>query len=138
MAYAPPQLGQDPKFDPFLYAPLGEDQRGSSVTVLSMLARLGIDPWREASELSKLPEAAARVRLDAVLARFHDVSSPITDRGKTVRKLLAFLPRAAPSARSSAATGSDGLAFPQLGAWFYWIVAATLFLGWIANLAQVD
>jgi hypothetical protein len=63
MAYAPTQLGQDPQFEPFLYAPLGEDRRGSSVTVLSMLARLGVDPWSEASELSRLPVSGGTAKV---------------------------------------------------------------------------
>lgn len=41
MAYAPTQFGQDPQYQAFLYAPVGEDQRGISITVLPILARLG-------------------------------------------------------------------------------------------------
>ncbi|MBE0414670.1 hypothetical protein [Yoonia sp.] len=136
MAYAPTQLGQDPQFEPFLYAPLGEDRRGSSVTVLSMLARLGVDPWSEASELSRLPVMAAQQRLEALMTRFHDVPTPVSDQSRIVSGLLALLP-------SRATTGSsprDGtlakLALRPQRSPFYWIIAAALFVGWIAMLAQ--
>lgn len=136
MANAPTQLGQDPQFEPFLHAPLGEDRRGSSVTVLSMLARLGVDPWSEASELSRLPAAAARQRLEALMTRFHDVPTPDPDRSRIVSGLLALLPRRATTAISPQEGTSAKLALTPQGSPFYWIIAATLFVGWIAMLAQ--
>ncbi|MDX2485560.1 MAG: hypothetical protein QNK42_18090 [Pseudodonghicola sp.] len=136
MAYAPKQLGQDRKYEPFLSAPVGEDRRGTSVTVLSMLARLGVDPWGEASDLAKLPEAAARQRLEELLERFNGVSTPVPDRSRIVLKLLAFLPKPVTSVRSSSDGASAKLVFPSLGSPFYWIVAAAMILGWVALLAQ--
>lgn len=132
MAYSTTQLGQDPQYDPFLSAPVGEDRRGSSVSVLSMLARLGVDPWREASELSRLPEGAARQRLEALMKRFHDVSAPDTDQSRIILKLLAFLPK--PLASSGGTLTRPML--PDQGSPFYWIIAAALFVGWITMLAQ--
>lgn len=136
MANAPTQLGQDPQYERFLYAPVGQDRRGASVTVLSMLARLGVDPWGEASDLAKLPEGAARQRLETLMARFHGVSTHVADRGTIVSGLLAFLPRQAKSARSSSDGASVRLAFPPQGSPFYWIVVIALVLVWVAVLAQ--
>ena len=51
-------IGPSP-FEPFLYASVGEDKAGIELTVLSALARLGLDPWSEASRLADLPRAAA-------------------------------------------------------------------------------
>jgi hypothetical protein len=136
MAYAPTQLRQDPQYESFLSAPVGEDRRGSSVTVLSMLARLGIDPWGEASDLAKLPEAAARQRLEALMARFNDVSTLVSDRNRIVSGLLAFLPSQATSARLSPEGVSTTSAFLPKGSWFYWIVATALLLGWVAMIAR--
>lgn len=49
------------RFDPFLYAAVREDPDRAPLTVLSILARLDIDPWNEAARLAQLPvEAAAR------------------------------------------------------------------------------
>lgn len=136
MAYAPTQLGQDPQCEPFLSAPVGEDRRGTSVTVLSMPTRLGFDLWGQASDLAKLPENAARQRLEALMVRFNDVSTPCPDRSRIVLKLLACLPRPVTSARLSSDGASVRLVFPSQGFPFYWIVAAALFLGWVAMLAQ--
>lgn len=88
-------LQQDPRYAAFLYNEVGEDGRGASVTVLSMLARLGVDPWREASELAGLPTDAARRRLSALMARFVDVPSAVPARSQDVSRLLAVLPREA-------------------------------------------
>jgi hypothetical protein len=136
MAYPPTQLGQDPQFERFLHAPLGEDRRGISVTVLSMLARLGVDPWNEASELSRLPIPAARQRLEALMTRFHDVPTPVPDRSKIVLDLLALLPRRATTTISPQDGTSAKLGLPLQGSPFYWIIAAALFLGWILIIAQ--
>ena len=52
-----------PEFDRFLHASVGEDRNGYVVTVLSTLARLGLDPWKETAELVTLGRDAARARL---------------------------------------------------------------------------
>ena len=136
MADTAAQLGQDPQFDSFLNAPVGEDQRGISVSVLSMLARLGVDPWDEASDLATLPEGAARQRLEALIARFDDVQTLVPDRGRIVAGLLAFLPRRAAFAGISSGGTAARPALPLLNARFYWIIAAALIFGWVAMLAQ--
>lgn len=60
-------------FDSFLYAALGQDRAGHTVSILSALARLGRDPWDEAAELSALSSAAAQARLQGLMARILDV-----------------------------------------------------------------
>lgn len=136
MAYAPEQLGQDPQYEAFLYAPLGEDHQGLSVTVLSMLARLGVDPWTEAADLSKLPRRAAQQRLEALIGKFHDVSTQVSDRGRIALKLLAFLPKQAKSASSDSESAIPKLVIPLQKSWFPWVVAAALIFIWITMLAQ--
>jgi hypothetical protein len=136
MAYAREQLRQDPQYEAFLYAPLGEDHQGLSVTVLSMLARLGVDPWTEAADLSKLPRRAAQQRLEALIGKFHDVSTQVSDRSRMVSVLLALLPGRATTASSPQDGTSAKLTLPPQGSAFYWIIAAVLFIGWIAMLAQ--
>jgi hypothetical protein len=132
MAYAPTDLGHDPKYDLFLYAPAGEDRRGTSVTVLSMLARLGVDPWREAADLAALPDAAARIRLSALLARSCELQPFGPDQDGLVPGLLAFLPRPATATRSTPERATAALPAPQL----VWIIGGLLFLGWVATFAQ--
>ncbi len=79
-------------FDGFLYADLGQDRAGNTVSVLSALARLGRDPWDEAAELSALSSTAAHTRLEALLARFYDVPAGGRDPRATIPSLVALLP----------------------------------------------
>jgi len=92
MAHASTPIGLDPKFDHFLQTSVGDDQKGTSVTVLSMLARLGVDPWRESNDLAALSKQSAWKRLDGLMARFTDVPSLIAERADVVTRLVASLP----------------------------------------------
>lgn len=84
------------KFDRFLYAPVGEDRNGYVVTVLSALARLGLDPWNETAELTTLGRDAARARLGLLLSRFRDVPALGRDHGSVARELTLLLPDGPP------------------------------------------
>ena len=70
------------------------------------------------------------------MTRFHDVATPVPDRSRIVLGLLALLPSRATTASSPRDGTSAMLALPTQGSPFYWIIAATLFVGWIAMLAQ--
>jgi hypothetical protein len=80
-------------FDRFLYASVGEDRNGNVVTVLSTLARLGVDPWSEAAELSDLERDDARTRFSALLTRFNDVPALVREQGPITARLLDLLPK---------------------------------------------
>lgn len=136
MAHAQTKLGQDPQYERFLHASAGQDSRGSSVTVLSMLARLGVDPWGEASDLATLPEAAAQRKLEAMMARSGDLLLSGPERGRVVAGLLAFLPRRKMPAPAPAGATTAQPAFLPIGKPIHWIFAALLILGLIAMLAQ--
>jgi hypothetical protein len=75
MTFSITELGQDTTFQRFLGATVGKDNRATDVTVLSMLARLNVDPWDEASELSKMSHAPVRSRLNTLWVRFTDVAN---------------------------------------------------------------
>lgn len=93
-----------PEFDRFLHASVGEDRNGSGVTVLSTLARLGLDPWCETAELAMSGREAARARLGLLLSRFRDVPSLGQDHGTVARELSLLLPEP-PSRRPPANPG---------------------------------
>ena len=80
-------------FDKFLYAVLGQDRAGNTISVLSALARLGHDPWDEAAELSALSSAAAQTRLQGHMARFPDIPAEAWDPHATIPHLVALLPQ---------------------------------------------
>ena len=99
-----------PEFDRFLHASVGEDRNGYAVTVLSTLARLGLDPWKETAELVTLGRDAARARLGTLLARFRDVPALASDHSRIARDLSQLLPEAPTSVtlKRAASTVVDG------------------------------
>ena len=99
-----------PDFERFLYASVGEDRNGYVVTVLSALARLGLDPWSETAELVTLGRDGARARLGVLLARFRDVPALASDHGRIARDLSQLLPesRTSGSLKRAASTVADG------------------------------
>ena len=95
-----------PEFDEFLGAPIGEDRNGTTLSVLSALARLDVDPWREAKSLARMPTGAAVARLTALI----DALPEETAGGVSAADLVALLPkRNAPTIRTSdGAVGAAG------------------------------
>ena len=91
-----PVLGHE--FDDFLFAPIGEEQNGMSLSVVSALARSNVDPWQEAAQLARLPATTATQRLAALIAALPGARS---DSGATALRLIALLPR--PGASETAA-----------------------------------
>lgn len=54
-------------FNPFLYADITAEKNGSSLTMLSVFAREGKDPWVEAARWAKLSRGAAIERLCRII-----------------------------------------------------------------------
>jgi hypothetical protein len=54
---------QNSEFADFLYAPIGEEENGMLLTVLSALARIGLDPWQEAGCLTRLQTDLATAKM---------------------------------------------------------------------------
>jgi hypothetical protein len=70
------------------------------------------------------------------MSRFHDVSTPVPDQSRIVSVLVALLPGQASTAKPASDGASAGLVFPPQGSPFRWIIAAALFIGWVAMVAQ--
>ncbi|TCM76787.1 hypothetical protein [Rhodovulum steppense] len=118
-----------PEFERFLYAYVGEDRRGSAVTVLSALARLNLDPWAEAAELAALGREGAATRFGLLLARVRDVPALGQDHGPVGRDLTRLLPEGAARPGSTGAAAKIG--FPISSGAFWAILAAFLVLAQI-------
>jgi hypothetical protein len=82
-----PSLG--PEYEPFLYAVVCDEGNGTSLTMVSAIARSGADPWKEAARIAKLPKAAA---LEALARMIPDRGG--ADRVAIANRLLALLPAA--------------------------------------------
>ena len=121
-------------FDGFLYADLGQDRTGNAVSVLSALARLGLDPWVEAAGLSAMSQKGAREHLGLLLSRFSDVPALGRDPGAIISRLVDLLPRA-PATQAyhatvrSAGTGVFGAGTIILGLMVILFLAQAIILG---------
>ncbi len=92
----------------FLFADAGAGPGGTPLTVLSALARQGVDPWDEAGRLAKLMDQDAAAQLARSLAAVP--GAPLPDPAGCARRLVALLPgRAAPSRSSLARPADTGL-----------------------------
>lgn len=89
------------EFDAFLFAPIGEEKNGMLLSVLSALARLGLDPWREAAELARMPNQAAEQRLTSLIEALPEAPSTRPEPQAISTRLIALLPRGASAAFAS-------------------------------------
>jgi hypothetical protein len=86
-----------PEFGDFLYAPVGVDRNEMTLSVLSALARLDIDPWKEAAELSELAKHTAAQRLASLIARLPGGRWTRAESGAIADRLIELLPYHSPS-----------------------------------------
>jgi hypothetical protein len=91
---AKPRLGSE--FDAFLFAPVG-DQTGMPISVVTMLARLDVDPWQEAARLAALAPEAATQNVASMLKAMPDPSLQRDDVLTIASRLVARLPRPTPA-----------------------------------------
>ncbi len=92
MTHSPSTTSLGVAYNAFLFAHIGNDTAATPLSTLSALARLDIDPWREASELTGLPRDSAVRRLADLLARLPGRPEGLTDIEATARRLVALLP----------------------------------------------
>ena len=81
-----------PEFDDFLYAAIGSDKDEMPLSVLSALARLNIDPWEEAAELSELPKSPAVQRLASLITQLQGGRWTQADSRTIAVRLIELLP----------------------------------------------
>jgi hypothetical protein len=79
-------------YDEFLYASVGESTNGVLLTVLSVLARQDMDPWKEAADLSRMPRDNAAQRLISMIKASPGQSST-ANQAALADRLIALLPR---------------------------------------------
>jgi len=80
------------EYNGFLFAAVGEDKTGQSLTMLSALSRLGIDPWQEAARLSDLPREVAARAIAATIARLPEGGWKASDIEAIGDRLVEHLP----------------------------------------------
>lgn len=100
---ATPSLPQH--LERFLHALAGTERNGMELSVLSLLARLGKDPWAEAMHLAKLPTVAAAESLAGAIASLPGNSQSPAQARATAFSLIQLLPGRAKSSQNQATPG---------------------------------
>jgi hypothetical protein len=111
------------QYNEFLYSVVGEEKSGIGLTVLSALARIGLDPWREAARLSDLPREAATRALTAIVQTLPEGDWKASDARAIADRLVHSLP-----SRGTAAAASpqekyrdDKRSKFQVPKWLFWL-----------------
>jgi hypothetical protein len=118
----------------FLFAEVGIEASGMTLSVLSTLARLGVDPWQEAERLAKLPQPAAVDGLARMIAAMPASLWSLPDATTIATRLVTLLPvhgdssSAAPSAQRAPAASWTARQ------WIVLVLLAASFAGLALNL----
>ncbi len=97
------------RYAPFLFTVVGTEEAearngGEDITVLTALARIGVDPWREAARLAGLPRAEAADSLAATFLNLPDTRWAGGDAAGAAQRLVDALPM--PRTRAAAPVGA--------------------------------
>ena len=76
----------------FLFAEIGVEGSGMPLSVISALARMGLDPWQEAGRLAGLPRTVATDGLARLIATMPASPWPMPDATPIAARLVALLP----------------------------------------------
>ncbi len=76
----------------FLYSSVGVEPNGMALSVVSLFARLGADPWREAGRLAGLPRTEAVAALAQIIATMPAGVWSLPDAQAIASRLIALLP----------------------------------------------
>jgi hypothetical protein len=76
----------------FLFADIGTEANGTTLSVLSVFARRGSDPWTEAGRLAGLPKAEATDSLARMIAGMPNSVWPLPDAAAIAVRLIGMLP----------------------------------------------
>ncbi len=115
----------------FLFADIGIEGSGMPLSVLSALARLGLDPWQEAGRLARLPRLAAADGLAALITAMPASLWSMTDATARATRLVALLPG------QGGDPAAEGDVRP-VGPWLIAAVAAMTLIAGLAMVARID
>ena len=99
----------------FLFAEVGTEANGSPLTILSVLARLGKDPWAEAGRWSKLPKASIIDCLANSISQMPLHPQFLAEARTTAARLILLLPARTQSPQGKESVASEKSSTPP---WF--------------------
>ncbi len=121
---------QTSRLNPFLFSEVGIEPSGQMLSVASLIARQGKDPWNEAARLAAMPAAAAIECLGRAIAMMPASPWPLPAATVIAGRLVAVLP--APGAGSTAFGPHRNVAGFTQQTWIAVVFALALMLGVMA------
>jgi hypothetical protein len=76
----------------FLFAPVGTEANGMTLSLVSVFARLGNDPWLEAHKLAGLPKSEATESLARIITSMSTTIWPLPVAMAIAARLITLLP----------------------------------------------
>jgi hypothetical protein len=123
----------------FLFSPIASDENGMHLTMLSALARSGVDPWDEAASLAELSRESATQKIVQMLAGVPNGPSPGDQTESLAARLVAQLhsppiPKLKPVASTGAVSRGDESPMPLLSMrtrlrWAVYVLGALILIG---------
>jgi hypothetical protein len=107
------------QYDAFLFAPVCETNE-MTLSVLSVLARQGVDPWQEAARLAQLPRDQAIDSLASQISKSKSQRWLPSEANILAVRLIELLPSPSPSSPAGTDDANGRLTF--------WVVAGMLFM----------
>jgi hypothetical protein len=92
----------------FLFSVVGSEPNGMTLNVVSLLGRLGVDPWGEAGRLATLPRDAAKEWLAQTIASSPTSIWSLPDANVIAARLITLLPNRVAGQTSTAALSRTG------------------------------
>ena len=129
-----PLLGRE--FDNFLFAPLGDDQNGPPLSVVSALARLDVDPWKEALSLARMPREQAKERLTRSLHPCPRARQRVESPKAIAARLVVLLPQAGKFHTAAPATLRQVVPIPHSRLFLGLGVLALFVVGYVVFTAR--
>jgi hypothetical protein len=112
----------------FLFADVGTERSGMMLSVVSLFARQGSDPWREADRLAELPKAVAADSLARSIAEMPQGRWNLPDAAVIAARLIGLLPKRPARVRPSSLGGATDW-LPSLPSARSAVILACLALG---------
>jgi hypothetical protein len=118
-------------YSAFLFADVWVEPSGMSLSVNSALARLNLDPWREASRLASMERTPAALTLSRAIARSSNQPAS-ADVAAIAARLIKLLPDRAAARGTRDRRADDGHArhfwVPRLTAWRLCLILGFVYL----------
>lgn len=114
-----------PDLDAFLFATVGAEHDGAPLSMLSVMTRLGLDPWEEAGRLSLLGKRDAVEQLRQLIGRLPEAIWPTAEASKISAALIDLLPKRDRAPHPVKITRAD-LLFQWVPAGMFWPLCCVL------------